>query len=295
MIPTFRRQIGDPTTWLDASICTLESGAMGLDFQTGGTISLWGGQLIPYCGRSPAEIAAKGTNLTNVGLAWGHWGESLDIRDGPWAELTTELTAGNAVILQGDYDQFPFSTRCQVNFEAGHAVIVLPIKSPDGKSWLTGDPLCSGYKYVKALELRAYAEKLADTVRGDRSRLFFAVAKAFVLPDTGTEDPDMPGLTVTALQPVSGVVTVKSDAKHAAIQIADREYIWLKGGDEKRTFAKGKLVPPLDASPGDRSSVYVVGAEAAVLLETDVTFAADQTDYNAGVTAASQKALEAKR
>ena len=57
-MPVFRRQIGDPTTSLDGFICTLESAAMVLEWHTRGAISVWGGQLIPWCGKTEAQIAA---------------------------------------------------------------------------------------------------------------------------------------------------------------------------------------------------------------------------------------------
>lgn len=293
-VPQFRRQIGDPTTYLDASICTLESAAMGLDFTTHGQVSVWGGQLIPYCGRKPADIAKNGTNLQNADLAWHHYGQDLDIRDDPWEEVERLLRKGDGIVAQGWYDALPAIDRCSSTFEEGHAFFVVPLFNGPGTSVLTGDPLCGGFKYMRLSSLRAYMETLARRVRNDEDRLFFGRAAAFTLPDTDTEDP-VPPLVVTKVQATSGTVKTKPGPKHAAVQVADREYFFLEPGTTKRTFGKGVLVPPLDNNAGDRASVYLVGDELAVLLAMDVDFTPDTSTFNNGVEAASRKALEAKQ
>lgn len=293
-LPQFRRQIGDPTTWLDASICTLESGAMALDFTTHGQVSVWGGQLVPYCGRTPAEIAKKGTNLDNVDLAWHHWGQDLDKRDDDFETAEGILRDGDGIIAQGWYDALPAIDRCSKTFEEGHAFYVQPLFNGPGTSVLVGDPLCGGFKYMRLSSLRAYMEELARRVRNDEDRLFFGRAPKFLLPDT-SEDPEVPPLVVTKVQAVNGTVRTKAGPKHAAVQVADREYFFLEPGTPKRTIGKGILVPPLDSNPGDRASVYLVGDELAVLLAMDVDFTPDSTTFNNGVEAASRKALEAKQ
>lgn len=294
-IPLFRRQIGDPTTHLDASICTLESGAMALDFTTHGQVSVWGGQLIPYCGRSVADIAKNGTNLFNVDLAWHHYGQDLDVRDDPWEEAERVLRRGDAIVAQGWYGALPSIDKCSATFEAGHAFCVLPEFNGPGTSVMTGDPLCGGWKYMRLASLRAYMEELARKARNDENRLFFGRAPKFVLPDTDTEVPTVPPLVVTKVQALSGTVTTKDGPKHAAVQVADREYFYMAPGTSKRTIGRGVLVPPLDSNPGDRSNVYLVGDELAVMLAMDVDFTPDSASFNSGVEAASQKALEAKQ
>ncbi len=271
-LPTFRQQIGDPTTYLDAYICTLESAAMGLDFTTAGQVKVWGGQLVPWCGKSARDIAGAsghpGTSLQNAAQAWAHYGQDLPIFDDAWKEARDELAGGNAVILQGDYGALPAGDRCSATFQDNHAVIVMPEVSVDGLQVLTGDPICSGYRWRTLRGLRAYAEKLATDVRGTPSRLFYAVARKPMLPDTGTEEP-MP-LVLTNLRARTGTATVKAGAKRAAVQLADREYFWFSPGFQKHYIAEGTLVPPLDANPGDRSSVVLIGDEAAVFLKMDV-------------------------
>ena len=186
--PKFLAQLQDPTTTLDGFLCTLESAAMALDFQTGGRVQKWGGQLVPWCGRSPEEIRQKGTNLQNAEQAVNHFGGDLDIRDGPWSDVIAELRKGNLVILQGDYDQLPNATSCQDTFEANHAVVLLPELDEARATVLSGDPLCGGFRWTPQDEWRAYAEDLALTQRGTRSRLFYAISAFPMAPDTGTED-----------------------------------------------------------------------------------------------------------
>lgn len=162
-MPIFRRQIGDPTTSLDSYICTMESGAMVLDWHTRGAIQVWGGELVQWCGRSEASIVGTGTNLGNVQTAWRHWDQYLEIRSGAgWAGVYAALLEGRAVILQGDYGEFNLSERCQDNFVDNHAIAVFPYQISD--RLLVGDPICHDYHGVKISSLQAYAEALSPGV-----------------------------------------------------------------------------------------------------------------------------------
>jgi hypothetical protein len=168
-LPIFRRQIGDPTTSLDSYICTLESGAMALDWHTQGEVQVWGGELIPYSGRTEASIVGVGTNLGNVQQAWTHWGQHLSIRSGAgWDAVMAALYEGRGVILQGDYGMLTLAERCQDSFDGDHAMFILPYIVND--RILVGDPLCSGYKGYRESSLRAYAEDLSPGC-------FFAVTR----------------------------------------------------------------------------------------------------------------------
>lgn len=170
-MPIFRRQIGDPTTGLDSVICTLESGAMLLDWQTRGAVQVWGGDLIPYCGKTASELLAQGSNLGNVQQAWRHWSQYLDNRTGStYAAMIACLQEGRALILQGDYGIFNLAERCQDSFTGGHAVTVYPYQK-DGYI-LVGDPLCSGFHGIKSTSLQAYAEAFSGG-----SGIFFAVSR----------------------------------------------------------------------------------------------------------------------
>lgn len=231
--PRFKKQIGDPTTNLDPYICTLESGAMGLDVLTGGRIDVWGGNLVPYCGRSPYAITKLGTNLGNVQLAWKHWGKTLDRRRGyTWNNALADLKNGYWVIIQGDYDQFSLFTRCQDDFRGDHAVLAGPEFLKSG-SILMADPLCSTFKYVSQVELRNYANKLGKKIYGTRWRgqIFYARIKPAVIPTMwGSGVP----LNIRAVDPTGKkVAAAVKEAGHnygAVVDMADLEAAMKKVG-----------------------------------------------------------------
>lgn len=180
-LPVFRPQIGDPTTVLDRFICTMESGAMVLDWHTRGAVSVWGGELIPFSGRTEASIVGNGTNLGDVRQAWSHYGQNLEIRSGgTWSSFLQAISQGRAVILQGDYGEFTLAERCQDSLETGHAVAVFPYQSAD--RLLVGDPICGGYKAYKISSLQAYAEALGVAAYGVTSpqKILFAVSRPWV-------------------------------------------------------------------------------------------------------------------
>lgn len=177
-LPTFRRQIGDPTTSLDSFICTLESAAMVLDWHTRGAVKVWGGELIPWCGRTESQIVGVGTNLSNAAQAWTHWGQILDIRSGQtWSDLMACLSEGRAVVLQGDYGEFSLAERCQDNFVDNHAISVYPYQNAD--RLLVGDPICLDFKGFMESSLQAYAEALGAATFGVMSpqKILFAVSR----------------------------------------------------------------------------------------------------------------------
>jgi hypothetical protein len=177
-MPTFRPQIGDPTTWLDSYICTFESGAMVLDWHTRGAVKVWGGELIPYCGKTEAQIVGVGGNLGNIRQAWLHWGQQLSVRSGQhWSDLIACLNEGRAVVVQGDYGEFTLAEKCQANFDGGHAVSIYPYLAAD--RLLVGDPLCHTFKGVRISTLQAYAEAMGAAVFGAQSPqpILFAVSR----------------------------------------------------------------------------------------------------------------------
>ena len=180
-MPTFRRQIGDPTTSLDSYICVLESAAMVLDWHTRGAVKVWGGELIPWCGRTEAEIiAAPGTTLYNAQRAWLHWSQHLSIRSGgTWADLMVCLAEGRAVVLLGDYGEFTLPERCQDSFEASHGISVYPYQVSD--RLLVGDPLCSNFKNFRIESLQDYAEAFGIQIYGVTSpqKILFAVSRTW--------------------------------------------------------------------------------------------------------------------
>lgn len=177
----FRRQIGDPTTTLDRTVCLLESAAMVLDWHTHGGVQVWGGELVPWCGRSEDVIRANGTSLVNAQQAWAHWGQYLDIRAGEdWTRLVAYLAQGRAVILGGEYIDLGIY-RCD-DFTGGHAIAVLPYTNASG-SMMTGDPLCGGFHFIPPGVLQAFAEAQGVAFYGVRSPqpIYFAVSRPWTV------------------------------------------------------------------------------------------------------------------
>jgi hypothetical protein len=183
--PTIRMQIGDPTTRYDSAICTMESAAMALDFETQGGIKVWGGELLPFTGLSDAGIS-DGTNLQDAARAWAHWGKSFNRIGGSWDDANRELNAGRGIVLQGDYDQFNYTTKWQKDFQGNHAVYINPERH--FTQLLMLDPLGYDSRWVEEAELYRYGKKLADTQGG--GRFFFASTAAHPdsaeMPDTST-------------------------------------------------------------------------------------------------------------
>lgn len=178
-MPTFRRQIGDPTTRLDSFICTLESAAMVLAWHTSGAVDVWGGELIPWCGKTEAQIVATGSNLGNAAQAWTHYGQTLSVRSGQtFDDLMNCLAQGRAVILQGDYGVLSNAEKCQDTFDGNHALSLYPYQISD--RILAGDPLCHNFGGLRIASLRDYAETFGAAVFGASSPqpILFAVSRA---------------------------------------------------------------------------------------------------------------------
>lgn len=233
---TFRRQLGDPTTTADPYICSLETGAMLLDFHTAGRISIWGGELQAALGLTTAQLAGtapradgtyhKGASIKDVQRAWTAYGETLTNKTGDgWAAVIAALNAGEGVMLQGDYDQFSLATRCQDNFLGHHAILTLPEKQ--GTAWLTGDPLCSDFKYVEEAELRAYATKLS-------SAIYFATASE----GQPAQEPAMPAILNP--KPADGIFTTNPNGA-TAFRVRDGADGPVGGGEPQVVVMQGEL------------------------------------------------------
>jgi hypothetical protein len=189
--PILRPQIGDPTTSLDASICTLESAAMALDFDTLGGVQVWGGQLVPYCGKTPAQIAAKGTRLEDAALAWTHWGRTLTIRSGErWTALESVLSTGVFLVVQGIYGALPAKYRYG-SFLGPHAMAISPEPCGIG-TLLVGDPLHSDWMAMPASAIWQYMKALSVTNGEGSDNLYWATSIAhFGGAVDATAVPDM--------------------------------------------------------------------------------------------------------
>lgn len=156
---------------------------MALDWQTRGAVQVWGGELIPWSGKTEAEIYGSGSNLGDVRKAWTHWNQSLSVRSGQtWTHLMAALGEGRAVILQGDYGELPSYVSCQSGFEANHAVLLLPVQ--ESGRILIGDPLCTTWHGWDVADTQAYAEAFGVQVYGVTvpQKILFAVTSPWLAP-----------------------------------------------------------------------------------------------------------------
>lgn len=178
--PIHREQIGDPTTGYDPYICTMESGAMALDFHTQGKVQVWGGNLLNKLNLSDADIR-NGLNMGNLKNAWAAYGYTLlDRRGYTWAQVIKDLKAGRGIVLQGDYDVLTGDDDCQPGFNGDHAIYLNPELYSDNTVVLKGDPLCEDFDKVPLSTLKKYAEKLGARVYGPSSpqKIFFGATAA---------------------------------------------------------------------------------------------------------------------
>lgn len=138
------------------SNCTMTTGAMALDYQTGGQVQDWGGDLR----HSPSQPdMSGGTDLYDLSHAWLDYGHDLEVMSGAgWGQLQRDRVAARAVVLQGT-GEVPGSGA----YAGGHCTLVLPEPHPsDAGLWLQGDPLCWDFECVREADLRKWAERLAS-------------------------------------------------------------------------------------------------------------------------------------
>jgi hypothetical protein len=211
--PLFRKQIGDKTTTFDGAICTMSSGAMALDYHTHGAVQLAGGELLQHSGLTKKAEIEDGTNLVDLDNAWKSVSRDrkdpsikLQMRNNGWDDVLAALANERAVVLQGDYRSLGKKNRCQqMPVVKGHAIVVLP-ESKSG-AFLVGDPLCNGFKFVPAADLKAFAIAL-----GSPNHVFHANTRK--LPDDAT-------VKVTVPKTVAVVDERVNPKTHMPIAIAD--------------------------------------------------------------------------
>jgi hypothetical protein len=123
------------------------------------------------------------------------------------------------------------------------------------------------------IEYQDYHDRLGEPLYAavPTRRLPVARASAARVPAPA---PVTAPLVLTALRAFSGMATINGDG-HFAVQLADREFIALPNGAQKRVVALGRLVPRLPGRAGDRTNVVLVGDEAAILLRADITLTTD--------------------
>lgn len=191
--PTFRPQLGDPTTTYDGSICTYSSGAMALDRHTLGDIQVWGGELLKASGDT---TPLDGGTLYDLGKAWAAYGQHLDDRTGQrWADLCKALDEGRGAVVQIERSYIPTTYRCGRPFAGTHALYInhrLP-----NAAMFVADPLCTAYQDVPERYIRQAVEafgrrpKLFPDDPAAAQRIAFAVTRIAIAPPDSSTEEDM--------------------------------------------------------------------------------------------------------
>lgn len=157
--------------------CTMTSGALALAYQQPrGSLAPWGGDL-----RHKQGDLSGGTDLYDVRDAWKAYGETLTIKSGAgWSAVKTAHNEGRAIVIQGT-GNVPGSE----SFDGGHGCCIAPETHSDGR-WLFGDPLASGWQWVKPSDIEVWAERWQSSVA-------FAVGEKPPPPPPAEPDcPDCP-------------------------------------------------------------------------------------------------------
>jgi hypothetical protein len=138
------------------SNCTAVSGALALAYQQPrGELAPQGGDI-----RHRQSDQSGGIDLYDVRQAWDAYGETLTIKSGAgWSAVVDTHDAGRAIIIQGTGNVPGAET-----FDGGHACCIAPeTRSSDGY-WLFGDPLATGWQWVKPSAIRSWAEAWQSSI-----------------------------------------------------------------------------------------------------------------------------------
>lgn len=164
---------GEDHAW---SNCTMTSTALAFAYQVRDQSGPWGGNM-----RHNQDDMSGGTDLNDAKTAWKRYGnQTLTIKTGAgWGAVKTAHNEGRAIIIQGE-GNVPGSE----SFDGGHACCIAPETHSDGR-WLFGDPLASGWQWVKVADIEKWAKALS-------SNIYFAVTKLPPPPEPTEPPPTEP-------------------------------------------------------------------------------------------------------
>lgn len=210
-------------------------------------------------------------NNTALGREYGWHAQPYD---GDMPGFLKLLTPGMGAAIQGYYAGLPVHyQRFDPGFagkgsQSRHATYVQ--REPDGRIWwidplFHGEPGYSG-EYITAAALSAYA-----TTYHTKVLALLALEGSHDPSQSGPAIPEVPvGLTITAIKPAAGTVTVKGPG-HSAIRVSDGLFDPVAAGTVKQAVYAGVLAA-VPGHPGVAGPVYGVGDTEAVLLASEVTF-----------------------
>jgi len=219
------------------SNCTMTAGALAIAYQQPrGSVAPWGGDM-----RHRQSDLSGGTDLFDLRTSWDTYGEVLTIKSGAgWSAVKTAHNEGRAIVIQGS-GNVPGSE----SFDGGHACCIAPETHSDGR-WLFGDPLASGWQWVKPGDIETWAERWQSSVA-------FAVGEKPPPPPTPEpECPDCPPLPHVIVTPPPGPELARAEGIAAALAL-DEEVgawlVWLAAGEPVDTWDVGlwgPIEPTLD-------------------------------------------------
>jgi len=216
------------------SNCTCTSGALALAYQQPrGSLAPWGGDL-----RHKQGDQSGGTDLFDCRDAWKAYGETLTIKSGDgWAQVEKDHSDGQAIVIQGS-GNVPGSE----SFDGGHACCIAPETHSDGR-WLFGDPLASGWQWIKPSDIKAWAQRW-------QSSIAFAVGEAPPPPEPPEPEPG----PEPEPEPVPTPVPPRPPLGQYALVVAERQVI-----EAERDRAVDDWAAWLAAGAPPTSSMYDAG------------------------------------
>lgn len=293
--------------------CVPAAGANGARASSGGKVDRLVSQvhnLIPKT--EETDPNTPGWSLVDLDRAMLKLGIAFETRNGTWSAVENAHASGLVVVLQGDSDQFPNGT-CSGEFDGDHCVAVHPGTYTDGR-WPLADGICPTRRPEKPSVLKDYANKFAIKVGGRPTSVIRFGVFTTPVPFIGQEED----VTITEIKGEDWKPT-----ENTTKPIGDplRSNGVLRSVPDRGAPILARL--PLTAilrsiveltADGEAWRVTEHAGDPAFFLRTDwipivpggdtavdkplhdyIARLENTTSFNAGVDAASRKALEAKR
>lgn len=262
-----------------SSGCTWTSGAIGIDASTGGRIDPEPDQVLAKVKVSEeTNPTTPGWSLPDLAKASSRLGAPFAVRSGAgWAGVRAARNAGLYVVLQGDSDRFPDG--CSGEFDGDHAIGITPGVTNAAGEWGIHDPICPRLTYQPESVLRAYAEKLASTVRFG----VYTQPVPMIEEDDDVKVYSVPGI-VSAEAPAGTPIYAGPTGPQTGATKLTHRYLLVGQSDATSTPLR-YLVDGAE----ERESGHMGWLPASALTKRR-----DET-FNAGVAAAAKAAATARR
>lgn len=293
------RQFDGGATACDGRNCAAASGAMAVWFGTGGRVRLTSDQFRSLSGVScepGVHSQSGGLFISDVIRVADRYGVAIDYGGNDWGytrwaapEAALRLGTRWVGIFLGDYDQLSRAERApNSSFLGDHSALAHDF---DGTTVCWHDPLRTAPIRLAIGSLLRYWQKPTSPVRG-----FAGWVRDNRLPDTSTEEPDMPiKATFRALAGTATATTIGS-----AFDFITREPRSYPKGYVRNVVAEAILEETMSVSlpRGERMFVTTYGSPDRLELIRAAGFAfvpVAATDCRAQIEAFRAKAMDAVR